>query len=335
MRIFENHSLKAYNTFGIDCNAAFFAVVTSVSELRKILTQPDFLYLPKLFLGGGSNILLCRDYEGLVILIDLKGISNLGDGMIKVQAGENWHEFVLWSINNGYNGIENLSLIPGKIGAAPIQNIGAYGVELKDVFIELEAFHIDSEEIRKFDRESCHFAYRESVFKNIHKGKFIILSVTIQLRKDGIVNTSYGPIADLLNKMSIYKPSPKDVSDVIISIRSSKLPNPNEIGNSGSFFKNPVIPISHFQDIKKKYADIPSYPVINSEVKVPAAWLIEKIGWKGKRIGNYGVHDKQALVLVNYGGAKGKEIYKLAQDIQSSVKDMFGITLQMEVNVIK
>ena len=335
MRIFENHSLKAYNTFRIDIKAAFFAVVTSVSELRTILAEPDFLKLPKLFLGGGSNILLCRDYEGLVILINLKGISDLGDGMIKVQAGENWHEFVLWSIQNGYNGIEHLSLIPGNIGAAPIQNIGAYGVELKDVFIELEAFHIDTEEIHLFDLESCHFAYRESVFKNIYKGKYIILSVTLQLRKDGIVNTTYGPIVDVLNQMSIYNPSPKDVSEAIISIRSSKLPDPNEIGNSGSFFKNPVILISHFEEIKKEYADVPSYLLNDREVKVPAAWLIEKAGWKGKRIGNYGVHDKQALVLVNYGGANGNDIYKLAQDIQSSVKDKFGIPLQMEVNVIK
>ena len=335
MRVFENHSLKAYNTFRIDCKAAFFAVVTSVSELRIILAKPDFLNLPKLFLGGGSNILLCRDYEGLVILIDFKGISDLGQGMIKVQAGENWHEFVMWSINNGYNGIENLSLIPGNIGAAPMQNIGAYGVELKDVFIELEAFHIDSEEIHSFDRESCHFAYRDSVFKNIHKGKYIILSVTIQLRKDGIVNTSYGPIVDVLDQMSIHKPSPKDVSEAIISIRASKLPDPKEIGNSGSFFKNPVIPISHFQVINKEYPDVPSYPVNDTEVKVPAAWLIEKTGWKGKRIGNFGVHDKQALVLVNYGGAQGKDIYKLAKDIQSTVKDKFGIHLLMEVNVIK
>ena len=206
MRIFKNHSLKAYNTFKIDCKADFFVVVTSVLELRKILAEPDFLNLPKLFLGGGSNILFCRDFEGLVILIDLKGIYDIGDGNIKVQAGENWHEFVLWSIDNGYNGIENLSLIPGNIGAAPIQNIGAYGVELKDVFIELEAFHIDSEEIHSFDRESCHFGYRDSVFKNIHKGKYIILSVTLQLRKDGIVNTTYGPIVDVLDQMSIYNP---------------------------------------------------------------------------------------------------------------------------------
>lgn len=335
MRIFQNHSLKAYNTFRIDCKAAFFVVVTSVSELRKILAEPDFLKLPKLFLGGGSNILLCRDYEGLVILIDLKGISDLGNGLIKVQAGENWHEFVLWSIHNGYNGVENLSLIPGNIGAAPIQNIGAYGVELKDVFIELEAFQIDSGEVHLFDCKSCHFAYRESVFKKAYKGKYIILSVTLQLRKDGVVNTSYGPIAEVLNQMSIYNPSPKDVSEAVISIRSSKLPDPKEIGNSGSFFKNPVILKSHFEEIKKEYPDVPSYAVNDSEVKVPAAWLIEKVGWKGKRNGNYGVHDKQALVLVNYGGANGKDIYKLAQDIQSSVKDKFDIYLQMEVNVIE
>ena len=335
MRIFENHSLKAYNTFRIDCKAAFFAVVTSVLELRKILAEPKFLKLPKLFLGGGSNILFCRDYEGLVILIDLKGISDLGNGLIKVQAGENWHEFVLWSIHHGYNGIENLSLIPGNIGAAPMQNIGAYGVELKDVFIELEAFHIASEEIHSFDRESCHFGYRESVFKNIHKGEYIILSVKLQLRNDGVVNTVYGAITEILDQMGVDHPGPKEVSKAVISIRSSKLPNPKEIGNSGSFFKNPVILKSHFEDIKKEYADAPSYAVNNREVKVPAAWLIEKTGWKGKRIGNYGVHDKQALVLVNYGGANGKDIYKLAQDIQSSVKDKFGIPLQMEVNVIK
>ena len=256
-------------------------------------------------MGGGSNILLCSDYDGLVVLIDLKGISDLGNGLIQVQAGENWHKFVLWSIQNGYNGIENLSLIPGNIGAAPIQNIGAYGVELKDVFIELKAFHIDSEEIHSFDRESCHFGYRESVFKNNHKGKYIILSVTLQLRKDGVVNTAYGPITEVLDQWSIHDPKPKEVSDAVISIRSSKLPDPKEIGNSGSFFKNPV------------------------------AWLIEKAGWKGKRIGNYGVHEKQALVLVNYGGANGQDIYKLAQDIQTSVKDKFGILLQMEVNVIR
>ena len=335
MRIFENYSLKAYNTFSIDCYAAFFTVVTSVSELSKILDEPHFFNLPKLFLGGGSNILLCSDYEGLVVLIDLKGISDLGYGMIKVQAGENWHDFVLWSINNGYNGIENLSLIPGNVGAAPIQNIGAYGVELKDVFIELEAFHIDSKEIHLFNRESCHFAYRDSVFKNDLNGKYVILSVTIQLREDGLVNSSYGSIVDVLNQKSIYNPSPKDVSEAVIFIRSSKLPDPKEIGNSGSFFKNPVIPKSHFEDIKKEYADVPSYLVNDREVKVPAAWFIEKAGWKGKRIGNYGVHNKQALVLVNYGGANGNDIYKLAQDIQSSIKDKFGIPLQMEVNVIK
>lgn len=335
MRIFENHSLKPYNTFRIDCKAAFFAQVTSVSELRDLLAQPKFLKLPKLFLGGGSNILLCSDYDGLVVLIDLKGISDLGNGLIQVQAGENWHEFVLWSIQNGYNGIENLSLIPGNIGAAPIQNIGAYGVELKDVFIELKAFHIDSEEIHVFDRESCHFGYRESVFKNNHKGKYIILSVTFQLRKDGVVNTAYGPITEVLDQWSIYDPKPKEVSDAVISIRSSKLPDPKEIGNSGSFFKNPVILKSLFEEIQKQYADAPSYPVNGREVKVSAAWLIEKAGWKGKRIGNYGVHEKQALVLVNYGGANGQDIYKLAQDIQTSVKDKFGILLQMEVNVIR
>jgi len=335
MRIFENHSLKAYNTFGIDCKATFFVLVYSISDLRKIYAEPEFFNLPKLILGGGSNLLLCGDFDGLVVQVDLKGIADLGNGLIKVQAGENWHEFVLWSLHHGYNGIENLSLIPGNTGAAPMQNIGAYGVELKEVFVELEAFHIASEEIHVFDHESCHFGYRESVFKNIHKGEYIILSVTLQLRNDGIINTKYGAITEVLNQRGIKNPGPKEVSEAVISIRQSKLPDPKEIGNSGSFFKNPVILKSTFEVIQKKYVEVPSYPVNGREVKVPAAWLIEKAGWKGKRIENYGVHEKQALVLVNYGGANGEDIHKLAQEIQSSVKEKFGVHLQMEVNVIK
>lgn len=334
MRIFENHSLQVYNTFGIDCKAVFFAVVKSESELRKLLAEPEFLKLPKLFLGAGSNILLCGDYKGLVVQLDLKGIADLGNGLIKVQAGENWHEFVLWSINHGYNGIENLSLIPGNVGTAPMQNIGAYGVELKNVFVELEAFHIASEEIHVFKNEDCQFAYRESVFKNKHKGDYVILSVTFQLANDAKVNTSYGAIKEVLSQSGIVAPTPKQVSDAVISIRQSKLPDPNKIGNSGSFFKNPVILKSKFDELLKEYSQIPCYPVNGQEVKVPAGWLIEKAGWKGKRIDDYGVHEKQALVLVNYGGAKGEDIYKLAQEIQTSIKEKFGIHLHMEVNVI-
>lgn len=335
MRIFEDYSLKKYNTFGIDAKASYFAVVQSVSELRKLLAEPEFLQLPKLFLGGGSNILLCGDYNGVVIQVDLEGIADLGNGLIKVQAGENWHEFVLWTLNHGYNGIENLSLIPGNVGTAPMQNIGAYGVELKDVFVELEAFHIASEEIHVFKNADCNFAYRESVFKHKHKGEYVILSVTFQLSKDGKLNTSYGAIQDVLSEKGISKPTAKEVSDTVISIRQSKLPDPKEIGNSGSFFKNPVILKSTFEEIQKEYSDVPSYPINGREVKVPAGWLIEKAGWKGKRIDDYGVHKKQALVLVNYGNAKGEDIYKLALEIQSSVKKKFDVHLQMEVNIIR
>ena len=334
MRIFENHSLQAYNTFGIDCKAAFFVVIKSVSDLRKLLAEPEFLELPKLFLGEGSNILLCNDYKGLVVHVDLKGIADLENGLIKVQAGESWHEFVMWSLAHGYNGIENLSLIPGNVGTAPMQNIGAYGVELKDVFVELEAFHIASEEIHVFNNEDCQFSYRESVFKNKHKGDYVILSVTFQLGRDAKVNTSYGSIKEVLSKGDVVFPTPKQVSEAVIFIRQSKLPDPKEIGNSGSFFKNPLISKSKFEELLKEYPEIPSYPESDLEVKVPAGWLIEKAGWKGKRIDNYGVHEKQALVLVNYGGANGEDIYKLAQDIQSSIKEKFGIYLQMEVNVI-
>lgn len=334
MRIFEDYSLKKYNTFGIDVKASYFAIVQSTSELRKLLAEPEFLHLPKLFLGGGSNILLCGDYQGLVIQVDLEGIADLGNGLIKVQAGENWHEFVLWTLNHGYNGIENLSLIPGNVGTAPMQNIGAYGVELKDVFVELEAFHIASEEIHVFTNEDCNFAYRESVFKHKHKGEYVILSVTFQLSKGGNLNTSYGAIQGVLSEKGISQPTAKDVSEAVISIRQSKLPDPKEIGNSGSFFKNPVILKSTFEEIQKEYPDVPSYPVNGREVKVPAGWLIEKAGWKGKRIDDYGVHQNQALVLVNYGNAKGEDIYKLALEIQSSIKKKFDVHLQMEVNVI-
>ncbi len=334
MQVFKNHSLKAYNTFGIDCKALFFVVATKIEDLTFIYENPDFFDLPKLILGGGSNILLCDDFMGVVVKIEFKGIQDLGSCKIKAYAGENWHEFVLWSIENKFNGIENLSLIPGNVGAAPMQNIGAYGVELQDVFVELEAFHIASKEIHVFNNEDCQFAYRESVFKNQHKGDYIILSVTFQLAKNGKVNTSYGAIREVLSRQGVVNPSPKQVSEAVIFIRQSKLPDPKEIGNSGSFFKNPVISKYKFEKLSKEYPQLPSYPINGLEVKVPAAWLIEKAGWKGKRIDNYGVHEKQALVLVNYGLSKGGGIYKLAQDIQFSIKEKFGICLQMEVNVI-
>ena len=334
MQVLKNVSLKPYNTFGIDCTARFFAIVNTKSDLRRIYAKPEFLKLPKLILGAGSNVLLCGDFEGLVLKINLKGIEVLADGSIKVQAGENWHEFVLWSLANGYNGLENLSLIPGNVGTAPMQNIGAYGVELKDVFFELEAFHIASKEMHVFSNSKCEFGYRESVFKSIHRGKYVILSVTFKLKTDTVVDVKYGAIQRVLNDSEVFNPSPKQVSDAVIYIRKSKLPDPAEIGNSGSFFKNPVIFKKDYQILQESYTDIPSYPINALEVKVPAGWLIEKAGWKGKVIDNYGVHKNQALVLVNYGGAKGNDIYLLAKKIQESIKDMFDIHLQMEVNII-
>ena len=335
MQVLENVSLKPFNTFGIESTARYFTLIQSVSDLRKIYAEPEFLGLPKFILGGGSNIVLCGNFEGLVLKIESKGIEDLGNGLVKVQAGEVWHDFVLWSLDNGYNGLENMSLIPGNVGATPMQNIGAYGLELKDVFIELEAFHINSKEVHVFSKSQCEFGYRESIFKNSHKSEYIILSVTFKLANDGIVDVRYGSMAKLIEERGLENITPKQVSDIIISIRESKLPNPAEIGNSGSFFKNPVISSADFQKLKNIYLDIPSYPINDVEVKVPAGWLIEKAGWKGKVIDNYGVHKNQALVLVNYGGASGEDIYLLATKIQKSVKDLFYIHLQMEVNIIK
>ncbi len=334
MKILENISLKPYNTFGIDCTARYFALIESLSDLMEIFAAREFLKLQKLILGGGSNILLCSDFNGLVIKIDLKGIDLLTDGSIKVQAGENWHDFVLWSLENGYNGIENLSLIPGNVGAAPMQNIGAYGVELKEVFLDLEAFHIETGEIHVFTNSQCEFGYRESVFKNSRKGEYVILSVRFNLHKTDEVDIRYGAISKVLENQGILHPTPKQISNAVIYIRESKLPDPKKIGNSGSFFKNPVVLKSDFLLLQEQYKDIPSYLINSLEVKVPAAWLIENAGWKGKVIGNYGVHKNQALVLVNYGGAKGADIYELAQKIQASVKNRFDIHLQMEVNII-
>ncbi len=334
MQILENTSLKSYNTFGLDCKALYFTEVQSVEDLQTIYADARFTNLPKLILGGGSNLLLCNDFKGLVVKVAPKGIEVVGDGLIKVQAGENWHEFVLWSLNNGYNGIENLSLIPGNVGAAPMQNIGAYGVELKDTFVELEAFHTGSKEIHVFSNSLCEFGYRESVFKGKYKGKYIILSVTFKLKVDGEVDIKYGAIGQQLKAKDISVPSAKDVSDAVIAIRKSKLPDPSLIGNSGSFFKNPIILKSHFNRLKKSYPALPSYPVDDFKVKVPAAWLIENAGWKGKTMGAYGVHKKQALVLVNYGGALGSDIYSLAKDIQKSVDTLFSIELQLEVNIV-
>lgn len=331
-------SLKPYNTFGMDVIASHFAGFRSVEELRLILNLPEIKSLQLLILGGGSNLLLTKNFEGLVLKNELHGISILKTenefAFVKSAAGEIWHNFVLFCIENNFGGVENLSLIPGSVGAAPMQNIGAYGIEIKDVFHELEAYEIATGKIRTFNLSECNFGYRESVFKRDLKDQYIITSVTFKLTKNPKLNTSYGAINDELQKQGILNPTIKDVSNAVIAIRRSKLPDPKEIGNSGSFFKNPVVLKSHLEKLKETYSDIPSYPVDETHVKLAAGWLIEKAGWKGKTVGNYGVHKNQALVLVNYGGAHGSDIFKLSEDILQSIKTQFGVELEREVNIL-
>ena len=330
--------MKDYNTFGIDVRAQFFVEVTSLLQLQKVLELKA--YPEKFILSGGSNILLTQDVKALVIFINLKGISieeeTDSDVLLKVMAGENWHHLVLWSLDNNYGGLENLSLIPGNTGTAPIQNIGAYGVELKDVFECCTAMEIDSGELVEFNKESCQFGYRDSIFKNKAKGKYIITSVHLRLTKENHqLNTNYGAIENEFKEMGIVYPTIHDVSNAVIAIRRSKLPDPKEIGNSGSFFKNPIVSKKLFEKLKKTYPNIPSYPISKTEVKIPAGWMIEQCGFKGKRQGDAGVHEKQALVLVNHGKASGKEILDLATSIQETVKEKFGVVINPEVNIIR
>ncbi len=330
------HSLKFYNTFGIDVKAKEFTSVSSFSELQSAL---DKYQNREIFvLGGGSNMLLTQDIEKPVIHINLKGIEVVSQDenhvWVEAKAGENWHEFVLWTLENNFGGVENLSLIPGNIGSAPIQNIGAYGVELKDVFDSCKAINIKTQAIKTFSNSDCNFGYRESIFKGTEKGKYIILSVTLKLTKNKHkTSTSYGVIENELQKNGITNPTIQDISKAVIAIRESKLPNPKEIGNSGSFFKNPVVDRATFTKVQEKYPEMPFYEVSENEIKIPAGWLIEQAGFKGKRFGDAGVHQKQALVLVNYGNATGKEIYDLAKTIQQTISDNFGIEIEMEVNV--
>ena len=340
MNIQENISLKEYNTFGIDVNAKRFISITSFYELQQLLKIEKELFL----ISGGSNMLLTKDIEKLVVHIDIKGISidKEDDNFVylTVNSGENWHDFVLFCIDQGFGGLENLSLIPGNVGTCPIQNIGAYGVEVKDTITKVEALEIETSKLRTFSNSDCEFGYRNSVFKNELKGKFIITAVSFKLTKNKHqLNTSYGAIENELASKNITKPTLKDVSDAVIAIRKSKLPDPAKIGNSGSFFKNPVVEISQFLELQKKYPEIPFYNVISSEVekyqvKIPAGWLIEKAGFKGKRFGETGVHEKQALVLVNYGNATGQEVFELAEKIQKNIKEKFRIDLEIEVNII-
>jgi len=336
MNIQKNILLKKYNTFGISVNAKRFISVDSVYELQQLLKIEKDIFL----ISGGSNMLLTKDIDKLVVHIDIKGISidNEDDNAayLTINAGENWHEFVLWCVSENYGGIENLSLIPGNVGTCPIQNIGAYGVEVKDTITKVEALDIETGKLVLFSNKECNFGYRNSIFKNEVKGKYIITSVSFKLTKTNHnLNSSYGAIETELSSKEISNPSLKDISEAVIAIRKSKLPDPKEIGNGGSFFKNPIITATQFLKLQKEYANIPSYKISDSEVKVPAGWLIEQAGFKGKRYGQFGVHEKQALVLVNYGNATGKEIYQLAEKIKETIIKKFGIPLEIEVNIIQ
>ncbi len=337
MHIQTHFSLKPYNTFGIDAKANEFVSVTSEEELVEVLRQNSDK--EKFILGGGSNMLLTQDVKALVIHVNLKGkkiLKKVDDFVwVESKAGENWHEFVLWTIDNGFGGLENMSLIPGNVGTTPVQNIGAYGAEIKDTFVECRAIHRETLEIVTFSKKDCKFGYRESIFKQEAKDQYIILSVTFKLTtQNHNINIAYGDIQKQLHDKGINNPSLKDVSNAVIAIRQSKLPDPKELGNSGSFFKNPVISRSHFEQVQKHFPDIKHFDVSPTEVKVPAGWLIEKAGYKGYRKGDAGVHKNQALVLVNYGNATGAEIVALAREIQQKIADTFTITIEAEVNII-
>lgn len=339
MHIQKNVSLKPLNTFGLEAKARVFVEVKSIEELQEVL-QSEIAHDNEMFiLGGGSNVLLSKDFEGLVVKNSITGKEVVHETddfvLVKVGAGENWHNFVLYALEKGWGGIENLSLIPGTMGAAPMQNIGAYGVEIKEVFENLQAVNISSGEVEKFNKQACRFGYRESIFKNKVKGQYIITHVTLKLtKKDHELNTSYGAISETLEALKVKKPTIQDVSEAVIKIRQSKLPDPAKIGNAGSFFKNPSVDRIQYEELKTEYPHIPGYDLPDNNVKVPAGWLIEQCGWKGVTRGAIGVHKKQALVLVNYGGGSGDELKNLAEEIRASVIEKFGIELNAEVNII-
>lgn len=330
----ENLSLKKFNTFGIDVTAKEIIYLKELNQLDKISNLKDCFII-----GGGSNILLTKNIDKQVIINQTKGICTVNEDEFHIElavaSGEDWHEFVMYCIQKGYGGIENMSLIPGSVGAAPMQNIGAYGREIKDVLTYVNAVNLDTKKMEKFTNQACEFGYRESIFKKAAKGKYFIADIGIRLtKKDHLINTSYGDIESWLNFNKIETPSIQDVSNAVIAIRKSKLPDPAQLGNSGSFFKNPVIPASHYKNLLQKFPEIKSYPVNDEEVKIPAGWLIESLGWKGKRIGNTGAHNKQALVLVNYGNAMGNEVQQLSEDIKKSIWETYQIKLETEVNII-
>jgi UDP-N-acetylmuramate dehydrogenase len=334
----EKVALLNYNTFGLAAEARYFFRLQKLEDLIWLAKQEEYKTLPILWLGGGSNILLTQDFDGLVIKVDLLGISleviSEDESLFSAFSGENWHEFVVASLDNNLGGLENLSLIPGNVGTAPIQNIGAYGVEVKDHLESIEAVDLKDNSLKIFSAEECKFAYRDSIFKSAAKGRFLIVKVTFRLRqRNHKLRMDYGAIKAELNQREL-EPNIHNISQAIIAIRSSKLPNPAEIGNSGSFFKNPVVSQEQYLELKAKFPEIVAYPATNQQMKLAAGWLIEKAGWKGFRRGDAGVHNKQALVLVNYGSAKGAEIKFLAEEILHSIYSTFAVQLEMEVNLI-
>lgn len=339
MQIQHNFSLRPYNSFGIEASARSFAEFTSTEELVQLVSDHlNPLEDKLLVLGGGSNILFTHDFDGWVLRNTIKGIELVKEDAdhyyVKAYAGENWHAFVQYCINHNYAGVENLSLIPGNVGASPMQNIGAYGVEIKDVFHELQAYDLHEKKIRHFNLNDCSFGYRDSVFKKALKGRYVILSVTYRLNKQSNFHISYGAITQELERMGIKELSIRAVSQAVINIRSSKLPDPEQTGNAGSFFKNPVVSNAQYTEIKNTYREMPGYAAGEGFTKIAAGWLIEQCGWKGYRKGDAGCYDKQALVLVNYGKASGREILDLSQSIITSVMEKFGIILEKEVNIV-
>lgn len=337
MIIRENFSLQKLNTFGIDVAAKYYAEVTTPDDIKELTGEKKFATEPRFILGGGSNILFTKNFNGLVIHTMLPGIKIIEEddstALIMAGAGVVWHDLVLFSIGKNLGGIENLSLIPGRAGAAPIQNIGAYGVELKDTFHELTAIHLASGEEKTFSPEDCKFAYRNSIFKNEAKNQYVISSVTLRLNKNPKFNISYGAIEQELKAMNVTTLSVKAISEAVCNIRRSKLPDPAIIGNAGSFFKNPEVPEQIYKELKAKYPDMVAYPASHG-YKLAAGWLIEQCGWKGKQVGNVGMHKQQALVLVNYGNATADELYQHALRVQKSVQEKFGVLLEMEVNIV-
>ena len=337
MELKQNYNLSKLNTFGINVNAKFFVEIKSENDLMKLFKLPEFKENKKMFLGGGSNVLFTKDFDGMVVLNKLKGVEILSEDseeiLVRAMGGEFWHDFVMFVVSCGYWGVENLALIPGTVGAAPIQNIGAYGSEFKDTLLNVETFEVETGSKKIFNKEECELGYRDSVFKNRFKGKYFISSVVFKLNKKRKDGAFYKTLAEFVEKNKIEAKRPKDISDAVISIRQSKLPDPKIIGNAGSFFKNVFVEKNKMQILLENYPNMPFFEE-NEMIKIPAGWLIEQCGWKGKRIGNVGVYEKQALVLVNFGGASGVEVVDLSNKIIQSVKEKFGLELLTEVNLI-